>query len=134
MLERMGGRLGPNHAGEIHRETVEARAGRILAEELRRFGWQDAELAARPESDPAKLAIAARLRKESILSIKAIAARAHLGASKSANARSHGWRRGGGTGQFPTKFTRSGLNRNEKRSRRWLTPVTDSWGESMEPS
>ena len=62
-----------------------------MAEELRRFGWQDAELAARPESDPAKLAIAARLRKESLLSIKAIAARAHLGASKSANARLQEW-------------------------------------------
>ena len=91
MLERIEGQLGPNHAGELHRETVEARAERILAEELRRLGWQNADLAGRPKSDPAKLAIAARLRKETTLSIKAIAARVHLGTSKSANARLHEW-------------------------------------------
>jgi len=33
------------------------------------------------------------LRKETTLTIKAIAARLHLGTSKSANARLHGWMR-----------------------------------------
>ena len=46
-------------------------------------------MAARAKSDPAKLAMAARLRKETTLSIKSIAARVHLGTSKSANARLH---------------------------------------------
>jgi len=37
------------------------------------------------------MTIAARLRKETTLSVKAISARVHLGASKSANARLHAW-------------------------------------------
>ena len=64
-----------------------------MAEELRRLGWQQTELEARRKSDPDKLTIAARLRQETTLSIKAIAARAHLGTSKSANARLHEWMR-----------------------------------------
>ena len=58
-----------------------------------RLGWSQEELAARRKSDPAKLAIAARLRKETTLTIKGMAARLHLGTSKSANARLHGWMR-----------------------------------------
>ncbi|MDB6064786.1 MAG: hypothetical protein JWR26_994, partial [Pedosphaera sp.] len=42
------------------------------------------ELALRRKSDPAKLAIAERLRRETTLTLKAIAARVHLGTSKSA--------------------------------------------------
>ena len=93
MLERMEGKLGEHHAGELRRESATTRAERIIAEELARLGWSQEELAARPKSDPAKLAIAARLRKETTLTIKSIAARLHLGTSKSANARLHGWMR-----------------------------------------
>jgi hypothetical protein len=46
---------------------------------------------ARPKDDPAKQAIAARLRKEAALSLKATAMRVHLGTSKSAHARLHRW-------------------------------------------
>jgi len=58
-------------------------------EELKRRGWKEGELAARRKNDPEKLAMAARLRRETTLSIKAIAARVHLGTSKSANATLH---------------------------------------------
>ncbi len=44
VLEEMEGKLGENHAGELHRETASARADRILAEELRRLGWTTSEL------------------------------------------------------------------------------------------
>ncbi len=91
MLEKTEGKLGDNHSGELHRETALARADRIVAEELRRLGWTESELKARRKSDPDKLAIAARLRKETTLTIKSIAAKAHLGTPKSANARLHGW-------------------------------------------
>jgi hypothetical protein len=50
-----------------------------------------AAAAERAKGHPDKLALAARLRRETTLSIKAIAARLHLGASKSANARLHRW-------------------------------------------
>ena len=43
----------------------------------------------RAKSDPAKLHIAERLRRETTLPLKAIAGRVHLGTSKSANARLH---------------------------------------------
>src|SRR6266581_4957352 len=74
MLEKMESKLGDHHSGELRRESMEAKAQRILTEELRRLGWNQGELATRRKSDPAKLAMAARLRQETTLSIKAIAA------------------------------------------------------------
>ena len=93
MLEQMEGKLGEHHSGELHRESAEARAERIMAEELGRLGWKPAELARRRKTDPRKLAIAARLREQTTLPLKEIAARVHLGTSKSANARLHHWMR-----------------------------------------
>jgi hypothetical protein len=46
-------------------------------------------LHSRRKSDPPELAIAARLRRETNLSLKTIASRVHLGTSKSANIRLH---------------------------------------------
>ena len=40
MLELMEGKLGENHSGELHRETAEQKANRIIGEELSRLGWQ----------------------------------------------------------------------------------------------
>jgi REP-associated tyrosine transposase len=95
MLQKTEGKLGENHAGSMRFEASEARADRILAEELRKLGWTQSDLATRRKSDPGKLAIAARLRKETTLTIKSIATRVHLGTSKSANVRLHKWMRGG---------------------------------------
>ena len=75
----------------MRHETAEAKAERILAEELRRLGWNATELASRRKSDPDKRAIAARLRKETTLSIQAIAARVQLGKSKGARTNLHKW-------------------------------------------
>ena len=97
MLARMEGQLGEHHAGELRRESAEAKAERIVSEELRRLGWPAEALAARRKSDPGKLAIAARLRRETTLPVKRIAARLHLGTSKSANARLHQWMKTDGT-------------------------------------
>ena len=91
MLEKMEDKLGEHHAGQLHRENAEAKAQRLLAEELGRLGWTEQELEARRKSDPAKLGIAARLRKETTLSIKAIAGLVHLGTSKAANTNLHKW-------------------------------------------
>jgi hypothetical protein len=75
LLELMEGKLGESHSGELHRETAEQRANRIIAEELARRGWQESELATRRRNDPGKRAIPARLRSETTLPIKWIAAR-----------------------------------------------------------
>jgi hypothetical protein len=89
MLAKMEGLLGEHHSGELHRESADAKADRIVAEELGRRGWLEADLVRRRKSDPDKLAIAARLRRETTLQLKAIAVRAHLGTSKTANAKLH---------------------------------------------
>ena len=49
-------------------------------------------MAERRTTDPGKLALAARLRRETSLPLKWIAARGRLGTSKSANANRHHWR------------------------------------------
>jgi hypothetical protein len=47
----------------------------------------------RPKSDPAKLAIAARLRRETTLTLPWIAARLRAGTWKSLNAKLYRWRK-----------------------------------------
>jgi len=89
LLLRMAGKLGEHHSGELHRASAQAKAEQIIAEELQRRGWQEADLRTRRKSDPLKLEIAARLRRETTLSLKAIAARVHLGTSKAANRSLH---------------------------------------------
>ena len=43
-----GGKLGENHAGELHRETTEQKASRIIAAELLRLSWTESDLGSRP--------------------------------------------------------------------------------------
>jgi hypothetical protein len=93
MLAMMSGKLGENHSGELRRESAAAKAERIILEELERLGWQEQDLVNRRKSAPEKLALAARLRRETTLSIKWIAARVHLGTSRSAHVRLHEWMR-----------------------------------------
>ena len=66
-----------------------------MAREIRSSGLmkgeaeQEADLFTRRKNDPAKLEIAARLRRETTLPLKATAARVQLGTSKTANAKLH---------------------------------------------
>jgi putative transposase len=93
MLAMMTGQLGEYHSGELRRETAEAKAERIISEELQQMGWKESELREHGKNDPGKLALAARLRRETTLPIKRIAARLQLGTSKSANSNLHRWMR-----------------------------------------
>jgi hypothetical protein len=79
------------NAGQLRRETAAAKGERMIAEELRRLGWSERDLAIRRKNDPDKLAIAVRLRRETTLSIKTIAARVLMGTSNTANARMSRW-------------------------------------------
>jgi hypothetical protein len=95
-------KLGDHHSGELHRASAEAKAEGIVAEELQRQGWQEVDLLVRPKNDAVKLEIAARLRRETTLSTKTIAARVHVGSSKAANRSLHSYMREGtvaGAGQ-----------------------------------
>jgi hypothetical protein len=60
-------------------ETAQAKAERLIAEELARLAWQESDLALRRKQDPGKLQIAIRLRKETTLSVRQIAERLHFG-------------------------------------------------------
>ncbi|MDR3575459.1 MAG: hypothetical protein P4L50_16485, partial [Anaerolineaceae bacterium] len=76
LLEQMGERRGANHYGEEVRETDVAKAERIVVEELRRRGWSEAELGERAKG---KVAMAARLRRETTMTLKWVAERLAMG-------------------------------------------------------
>ena len=93
LLEAMVGKLGDHHSGELKRETAQAKAERIIGEELKKRRWTEADLKQRAKSDPEKLALAARLRRETTLTMAQVAARLHLGSWKSFAAKLRRWKK-----------------------------------------
>lgn len=93
LLEKMEGKIGPHHSGELVQETALAKGERIIAEELQRLHWNQADLLVRLKGDPAKMEIARRLREETTLTVNWISARLHLGTPKSARSRIQKWER-----------------------------------------
>ena len=90
LLERIEGKLEEHHhSGEIKRESAQAKAKRIIGEERRRRGWEEEALQRRAKSDPEKLAIADRLRRETTPRLRQVAERLHVGSSKSLNNKPH---------------------------------------------
>src|SRR4051812_1479851 len=85
----MEGKVRENHPGQTRLETAETKADRIVAEELSRLQWTQGELSARAKSHPAKLALAARLRRETTLSVKELAGRLNLGRINGARTNLH---------------------------------------------
>ena len=65
----MSERMGAEHYGEERAETAEALAELIIAEELKRWRWQEADLKTRPKGDSVKVALAARLRAETTMTV-----------------------------------------------------------------
>ena len=74
-------------------ESAEAKGERMIRKELQRLRWAAGGLKQRAKSDPAKLALAARLRRETTLTMRWIAGRLRLGSWKSLNATLHRWRK-----------------------------------------
>jgi putative transposase len=81
LLGQMQERMGPEHYGSARQETAEAKAERLVGEGLKRLKWREADLARRAKGDPGKVALAARLRVETVMTVKWIAARLQMGAS-----------------------------------------------------
>jgi putative transposase len=79
LLAQVSGRRGDCHDGDELRESAEARAERMVAEELKRRGWEARTLAARRKGDPQKVAIAQRLRKQTTLTLGWITERLGMG-------------------------------------------------------
>jgi hypothetical protein len=88
-LERMEDQVGDHHPGRERLEIAVAKAQRLIAQELARLHWTAEDLIHRAKSDSLKLALAARLRRETTLSIKEIAARLNLGKPKGAKSNLH---------------------------------------------
>jgi len=93
LLAQMGGQMGEHHYGSERAESVEDKAGRIVAEELGRAGWTEAELPLRPKGHPVKLATATRLRQETTVTLKWISQRLAMGAWTHLNRRLYEQRR-----------------------------------------
>ena len=87
LLERMEGQSGEHHSGQLRHESAQAKGERIIGEELKRKKWQERDLKEHRKTDPDKLAMAVRLRRETTLTIREIAQRLHLGSWKSLNHR-----------------------------------------------
>jgi len=80
LLAQMAGQMGEHHYGRERWETMEEKAARIVREELARVGWTEGELAVRRKGDAVKVATAARLRRETTMTLKWISARLQMGA------------------------------------------------------
>lgn len=80
LLGQMDSKFGKSHYGSEVHEAAEARANRIVTEELGIAKWTERELNARRKGDPAKLVIARRLRAETTMTLQWIATRLHMGA------------------------------------------------------
>jgi REP-associated tyrosine transposase len=100
LLERMSAGAGPEHYGVEIRESGQAKAERMMGEELKRAGWSEADLYESRKGDATKLKIALRLRKESTMTLSWIAARLRMGSKTHLShllywhARERGGRRG----------------------------------------
>ena len=79
LLAQMSERLGVEHFGEERAETAEALAERIIAEELKRQRWQEADLETQSKGHSVKVALAVRLRAETTLTVQWIAERLGMG-------------------------------------------------------
>ena len=75
----MSERLGAEHYGEERAQTAAAKAEGIIAAELKRRRWKEVDLKTRPKGDAAKLALAARLRAETTMTVGWIAERLGMG-------------------------------------------------------
>ncbi len=79
LLGQMGERAGENHYAQERQESGEEKARGIMAEELQRLGWRQAELKLRRKGDPGKVRMAWRLRAETTMTLKWIATALQMG-------------------------------------------------------
>ena len=73
----MSERMGAEPYGEERAETAEALAEQIIAEELKRGRWQEADLKTRPKGNSVRSNLAARWRAETMTVAVAVAVAVH---------------------------------------------------------
>ena len=79
LLGQMKEQMGAEHYGEERQETAEAQAEGIVVAELRRRRWREENLKQRAKGDAVKVALAVRLRAETVMTVKWIAERLRMG-------------------------------------------------------
>lgn len=94
LLAQVSERMGAEHYGSERAESAEVQAERLIRKELRRRGWEESDLEERAKGDRMKVDLAARLRAETLMSVKWIAARLHMGTAGHLNNRLYHWRKG----------------------------------------
>jgi hypothetical protein len=68
-LAQVERQAGPRHVGQELTQSAQAKAQRIIREELEALGWGAHELAGRRKGDPEKLRVATRLRRETTMTL-----------------------------------------------------------------
>jgi len=79
LLEQMGQGTSGKQSGAGRTETVEAKAERIVREELKKLGWRKKDLERHAKGDRRKVRIARRLRQETTITSQWIADRLQMG-------------------------------------------------------
>jgi len=80
LLTQMKERMGAEHYGSERQETAEVQAEELIAAEFKRNGWREDDLGQRAKGDALKVTLAARLRKETVMTVKWVAERLQMGA------------------------------------------------------
>jgi REP element-mobilizing transposase RayT len=79
LLAKASEQVGAQHHATQRQETEEAKAERLVREELATLGWNEGELSRRRKGDPEKVRIARRLRQETTMTLAWIAQRLGMG-------------------------------------------------------
>jgi len=79
LLAQMSEQAGAEHYGREIRESAQGKAERIVAEELKRMGWEESDLERHRKGAPQKLKIALRLRQQTTMTLAWIAQRLQMG-------------------------------------------------------
>lgn len=79
LLAQMAERVGESHYGAERRESGQEKANRMIDEELKKVEWTEEDLKGRQKGDAVKVRIARKLRAETTMTLKWIAARLSMG-------------------------------------------------------
>lgn len=79
LLAQMSEKVGMHHYGGERQESGEAKAERLVADELKKRGWSEEMLKQKAKGDSVKIQIARRLRTETTMTLRWIADRLQMG-------------------------------------------------------
>jgi REP element-mobilizing transposase RayT len=79
LLAAAAKQIGRSHYGAERFESSQERANRMVAQELKRLGWDESKLASRRKGDKRKVALARRLRTETTMTLAWVAERLQMG-------------------------------------------------------